>query len=991
MEAFGIYLLKSAVWLTGFTLIYFIFLRNERFFSLNRAFLLAGIFASVVFPFFTWHYAVILPSLPTEEISTWEFSNQDLIAAPEIIPASPIPFYWWLYILGIACLMLRLTYQTFKLLIRLSKTGYEKNGPVKLVRTPEYTASFSFFSFVFVNPSTSDLETKEILNHESGHIQSRHWFDLLLMELLRILQWFNPFVWIYAHLVRQNHEYLADQLALRQTADPAIYRAALLNQVLGVPVISLANSFSYSLNQKRFAMMKKRIQSPIRKLKLLMVLPLMMAVFYAFAKPEYIEASPTATENVSDASKEGKVKGTITNEKGDPLESVTIAIKGTTIGTISDANGDYILKDVPSDAELVFSFVGMKSKTLKADFDHRMKVQMEISTIAIEPVNVGANPNKYNSSNSLSSEKLPEAPKGKDQFYAIEQMPQFPGGSQAMMRYLVENVKYPVQAREAGKEGTVLVNFQVNPRGKIRNAAIRETVDPALDAEALRVINGMPDWIPGKQNGKAVEVAYSIPVQFSLKHKSEDNNQLIDPLFILDGVALTKQEFEKIKLDPSEIESISVLKDKSATSVFGEKGANGVILITSKKNSNPTGKASSDKTVVGHSTFPDAQVVGYGKQKEEHVFLYNEIDVKPKFPGGERVMYNFLRGNVKYPVIASEEGITGTVLVRFIISKSGKIETVGVVNEVNGSLKAEAVRVIKRMPEWDPGKSKGEPVDVACTMCMKFSLSGQKSDDQAENLKGDFGPIIVVGFGQQGSNNPPSQPSIQNQDIPLIDGEEAFIQVEQMPEFPGGKKELMKFIQDNLKYPSEAAAQGIQGTVVIQFVVTKNGKPDHFKIIRGVNTLLDNEALRVIKSSPDWIPGQQGGKPVNVYYTLPFRFVLSGKNENAKIADKDSTFVNVEQLPEFPGGKQELMKFISANTKYPDAAKKLGIQGNVIVQFVVTKLGKIENIKVVRGVGSGCDEEAIRVLKLSPDWIPGKQGGKPVNVMFTLPFVFRLG
>ena len=286
MEAFGIYLLKSAVWLTGFTLVFLVFLRNERYFRLNRAYLLSGIFASVVFPFYTWHYAVMLPSLPAAEIYIPDLSEPSMVTA--VIPDSPgMPFYWWLYIVGIAFLAFRMIWQTAKVIAKLRRNGYVKNGHIKLVRTPEYSASFSFFSFVFVNPSTSDTEMKEILNHESGHIQKRHWFDLLLVELLRIMQWFNPFAWVYAHLVRQNHEYLADEMALQRTSNPAIYRAALLNQMLGVPVISLANSFSYSLNKQRFKMMKKKIDSPFKKLKLLVVLPLMALIFYAFAKPEY--------------------------------------------------------------------------------------------------------------------------------------------------------------------------------------------------------------------------------------------------------------------------------------------------------------------------------------------------------------------------------------------------------------------------------------------------------------------------------------------------------------------------------------------------------------------------------------------------------------------------------------------------------------------------------------------------------------------------------
>jgi TonB family protein len=610
MEAFGMYLVKSAVWLTGFTLIYLVFLRNERYFGLNRTFLLSGIFASILFPLFTWHYAVVLPPMPVEEISVPE----EVQVVTYVAPAAPkVPFYWWIYILGFACLALRLILQTIKVVRRLRKAGYEKNGPIKLVRTPEYSASFSFFSFVFVNPSTSDIEAQEIMNHESGHIQNRHWFDLLLMEFLRILQWFNPFVWIYARLVRQNHEYLADEIALQRTSDPAVYQAALLNQVFGVPVISLANSFSSSLNNKRFAMMKKKIHSPFRKLKLLMALPLIALVFYAFAKPEYVE-SKTNTDNISVVSKEGKVKGTVTNEKGNPLEGVAIIVQGTTTGTNTDANGDFVLKNVPSDAELVFSYIGLKSERLKPDFDHRMMVKMEISIVGVQPVNVGEDPNNY-LSEGFQKDGNKTAFKGpKDQFVVVEQMPQYPGGYKAMMHFLLENVKYPPEAKAAGKEGTVVVNFLVNKRGKIKEIKTIQSVDPALDAEAVRVVNSMPDWDPGEQNGKPVDVYYSIPIQFSLKEKKSIDNAkqpgIIlkdieipkeDPLYIIDGVIVSKDIFKK--LDPATIKSVSILKNESATAPYGEKGKNGVILISTKVNLG---------TPQSSNSLSDIKVIGYG-------------------------------------------------------------------------------------------------------------------------------------------------------------------------------------------------------------------------------------------------------------------------------------------------------------------------------------------------------------------------------------------
>ena len=108
------------------------------------------------------------------------------------------------------------------------------------------------------------------------------------------------------------------------------------------------------------------------------------------------------------------------------------------------------------------------------------------------------------------------------------------------------------------------------------------------------------------------------------------------------------------------------------------------------------------------------------------------------------------------------------------------------------------------------------------------------------------------------------------------------------------------------------------------------------------------------------------------------------------VQEEEKPFVNVEQMPEFPGGQAEMMKFISKNLQYPVIASEMGVQGMVVLQFVVGRDGKIGSIKVIRGIGSGCDEEAIRVLQKMPAWSPGRQGGKPVLVYFTLPIRFVL-
>ena len=114
------------------------------------------------------------------------------------------------------------------------------------------------------------------------------------------------------------------------------------------------------------------------------------------------------------------------------------------------------------------------------------------------------------------------------------------------------------------------------------------------------------------------------------------------------------------------------------------------------------------------------------------------------------------------------------------------------------------------------------------------------------------------------------------------------------------------------------------------------------------------------------------------------------QNKTSEIEKEKPAPTIVEQMPEFPGGQIGLSKFLSNNIKYPDYARESGIQGNVYVTFVVKTDGSISNIKILRGIGGGCDEEVIRVIKKMPNWKPGKQDGKNVNVQFNLPVNFRL-
>ena len=228
-----------------------------------------------------------------------------------------------------------------------------------------------------------------------------------------------------------------------------------------------------------------------------------------------------------------------------------------------------------------------------------------------------------------------------------------------------------------------------------------------------------------------------------------------------------------------------------------------------------------------------------------------------------------------------------------------------------------------------------------------------------------------------------------------VEGEEFQI-VEQMPEFPGGMGECMKWLGQNIKYPAEAIEKEIQGRVILQIIVEKDGTITNAVVAKGVHPLLDNEALRVINQSPKWEPGKQNGEAVRVKYTLPVLFKLNDKaSENASKEeqnnpDENGVYQVCEEMPEFPGGMQECMKWLGKNIKYPTEAIEKGIQGRVILQMVVEKDGSITNAKVVRSVDPLLDKEALRVINLSPKWTPAKHKGEAVKVRYTLPVMFRL-
>lgn len=238
--------------------------------------------------------------------------------------------------------------------------------------------------------------------------------------------------------------------------------------------------------------------------------------------------------------------------------------------------------------------------------------------------------------------------------------------------------------------------------------------------------------------------------------------------------------------------------------------------------------------------------------------------------------------------------------------------------------------------------------------------------------------------------------------------------VEEMPSFPGGDIALLNFISQNCKYPLNAQINGIHGKVVVSFIVERDGTISDVKIARSVESSLDYEAKKVVMAMPKWNPGKQNGIPVRVRHQVPVVFKIDSDIDNntsqvtnpvasvvdidsihetnnlASIADKDEPFTVVERMPSFPGGDAALIAFLRENVHYPTSAVMKGIQGRVVVSFIVECNGSISEVKVIRSVCRELDEEAMRVVMAMPKWIPGMQSGRLVRVKYQVPVSFSM-
>lgn len=632
MGTFLVYILKSSLCLDLFYLFYRLLLSKETFHRFNRIALLGVMLISCLLPLIrvTVDQATVVNTsvmLVEEDMLMYPWEMQAVVQEE-----AAFPWREWLvavYFLGILFFLLRnfLSLGYVFYLIRHSRCRRMENGICLVVHQAGF-APFSWMKYIVISQTDLDENGTDILTHEEAHIRNGHSWDLLLVELCVWLQWFNPAAWLLKQELQNVHEYEADEAVLRQGIDAKRYQMLLIKKAVGARLYSIANSFNHSSLKKRITMMIRKKSNPWARVKYLYVLPLAAVTVAAFARPEISEpldeissvkvndlsaiTGKNSPENLSVAATSAAdvtLKMKVTDQSGSPIVGASVLIVNSTSGTLTDSEGNFTLK-VGDDQRISVSYIGMKSVELSV----KECLEKQIKEVRLtSDADSGPQLTVVSQSSESASQKAPqhnttsEPQNTEEVFMVVENMPEFPGGLNACLKFLADHVAYPKEAAEKKIQGRVIVQFVVMKDGSIANARVIRSVDPLLDAEALRVIGLMPKWKPGTQRGQAVNVKFTMPITFRLDKDSTDmqpalvgkvieisgatkeNNQKAfhfpdgkeTPLVVVDGEEISVSSLEKLSSDT--FESINVFKGEIAINRFGEKGKNGVLLITTKK------------------------------------------------------------------------------------------------------------------------------------------------------------------------------------------------------------------------------------------------------------------------------------------------------------------------------------------------------------------------------------------------------------------------
>lgn len=475
MEAFFTYLVQSAVCIFLYESFYRLLLRGESFHCLNRILLLGSLFCALLIPLAdvsSWiseRHTVFSEPLSELTVSLQE----SVVTVVEDTRSVSGSFPWQMifctvYFSGIILLLLKNLLVFGYLSSLLGKCRKERTADgVVFYRYPGQIGPFSWLGRVILSESDNGLLADCVLAHERAHTVLGHACDLVLAELFLCFQWFNPAAWWLKRDLRMVHEFEADRYVLASGFDARTYQLLLIQKTVGPKVYGLAHSFNQSLLKQRIAMMLKGKSKIWKSVKGLYFLPLALCMLMLFSF---------------------KVE-----QKGfQALEMVVPMRVFEKNKMVQPAEPDQIRKNENKVEQSVLPKT--KSKP-------RIKSESSLKT-------------------KSDRDTVPNVTR------RLQILPSFPGGDSALVNYVARHIVYPQEAVAQKIEGRVLVHFVVTCSGALEQIEIKNSVHPLLDAEALRVVREMPNWLPGKlNNGKLVHVRMGLPIRFVLPQSVEEEKE----------------------------------------------------------------------------------------------------------------------------------------------------------------------------------------------------------------------------------------------------------------------------------------------------------------------------------------------------------------------------------------------------------------------------------------------------------------------------------
>lgn len=447
--------------------------------------------------------------------------NAAQVVAQKKAPLSligPMRLIWLIGAIGAALVFL---FKLGKIIYIIIRSPKKKMPGYTAVFTGKEHGSYSFFNYAFF---PNENVNEEIVRHEMSHIAHHHSADILFVELMMIIQWFNPFIYLYKRELQSLHEYMADRDVVATGIDKQNYMMLILQQCTAVDFSNMSNNFSFLLTKKRIKMITQSKKAKGVVIKVLLTIPLFALLLFANCKSNGQEKKSSSEQTV---------------------KTETPAATGNTI-TFKLSDGTYL--SVPEPFEI--------------NVDGQ-QYYLDLNSIKNDTTLMLGNHEFYAVKNHDERNSLSVKIDGKDfdinfaggilkddsKIYtdAVEVAPEYPGGYNAMFDFISKNVKYPKESKEKGIEGRVYVQFVVEKDGSLNEITVLRGVSEDIDAEAIRVVKAMPNWKPGMNEGKTVRVQYVLPFNFKLSGNENTMTALSGTHWM--GTGIGYQEGMKFVMD----------------------------------------------------------------------------------------------------------------------------------------------------------------------------------------------------------------------------------------------------------------------------------------------------------------------------------------------------------------------------------------------------------------------------------------------------------